>query len=99
MQCLAPMIGKNLQQDTTIIITQQMIADNKYNIRQSKPRKDNYLKAQNNGFHIGNNITEQILCMYLQKTTPSNGNGIKTKANKNFDNSGFWILKRSDHVR
>jgi hypothetical protein len=74
MQCLAPMLGKNLQQDTTNIITQQMIADNKYNIRQSKPRKDNYLKAQNNGFHMGNKIKYQILCRFLQKTTPNNDN-------------------------
>ncbi len=63
-----------------------MIADNKYNIRQSKPRKDNYLKVQNYRFHMGNNIKEQILYMYLQKTTPSNGNGITTKANESFDN-------------
>jgi hypothetical protein len=56
MQSLAPMIGKNLQQATTNIITQQMIADNKCQHPTIKTKKGQLFKSPNYGFHMENNI-------------------------------------------
>jgi len=53
MQSLAPMIAKNLQQDTTNIITQQMIADNKCQHPTFKTKKGQLFKSPKLSFSHG----------------------------------------------